>query len=320
MQIYVTNSDGTFDITNVVADLTVSGEYRDVCRQAKLKFIKSPTDLHTWTVSMNLGNEVLILQDGVEIFRGFIFNRDKTTESNTIEITCFDAGIYLKKNKASYNFKGKSPADIVNQVCADFGIQTGDIANPSASITRKFVSVDLYSIIMTAYTLADDKTYQLIFEKGKLNVWERGQVFCKDIASGYNLISVEATETLEEMINKVLVYDKDDKLINTTENKWNQQRYGTFTEHVKVDEKEDWKTTADKTLKGIESKITVENFGDISYITGKAVVVKEPFHGFDCLFYIDGDEHTFRDGIYRNKLTLNFENIMDEQESGSEEE
>lgn len=320
MRIYVTNSDGTFEITNVVADLTVSGEYRDVCRQARMKFIKSPTDLNTWTVSMNLGNEVMVEHDGVEIFRGFIWDRDKTTDSNTIDITCLDAGIYLKKNKASYNFKGRSPADIVNQVCADFGIQKGSIASPSASITRKFISVDLYSIIMTAYTLADDKTYQLIFEKGKLNVWERGKVFCKNIESGYNLISVEASETLEEMVNKVLVYDEDDNLVDTVENNWNKSRYGTFTEHIKKSDKEDYKKLAEKTLKGIEHKITVTNFGDISYITGKAVIVKEPFHGFDCLFYIDGDEHTFKDGIYQNKLTLNFENIMDEQESGTDDD
>jgi len=319
MQVLLTNSSGLYDITNVITDLTVSGEYRDACREAKFGFIKSITDLNTWTVSINLGNEVAILQDGVEIFRGIVFTRDKSNDKSYIDITCYDYGIYLKKNKGSYNFKSTSPADIVNQICTDFGIEKGDIANPDAKITRKFLNTDLYSIIMTAYSLADDNNYQIIFQGKKMCVWQRGQVFCPEIKSGQNLISTDASETLENMVNVVKVYNKDDVLTDTIESAWNKSRYGTFTEHITISDKEDYKITADKTLQGIENKITVTNFGDTSYITGKAVVVKDPYHGFDCLFYIDGDEHSFKNGIYQNKLTLNFENIMDEQESGTEE-
>lgn len=319
MRVYLTRTSGTYDITNVVTDLTVSGEYRDVCRTAKFGFIKAATDLNTWTVSINLGNEILIVVDGKEIFRGMVFARDKSTDKNQIEITCYDHGIYLKKNKGTYNFKGQSPTAIVDTICADYGIQKGSVASPSASITRKFFNTTLYDIIMTAYTLADDKTYQVVFQQGKLCVWERGVEMCPKIESGVNLISLEASETLEEMVNQVKIYDKDNNLKDTIEDAWTKSRYGTFSEHITIDEKEDYKVTAQKTIKGIENKVTAVNFGDTSYITGKTVIVKEPFHGFDCLFYIDGDEHTFKDGIYQNKLTLNFENIMDEVEGGSEE-
>lgn len=45
-------------------------------------------------------------------------------------------------------------------------------------------------------------------------------------------------------------------------------------------------------------------------------MVKEPYTGLSGVFFIDGDSHTWKNGIYTNKLTLNFQNLMDEKESG----
>lgn len=45
-------------------------------------------------------------------------------------------------------------------------------------------------------------------------------------------------------------------------------------------------------------------------------MVKEPYTGLSGVFFIDADSHTWKNGIYTNKLTLNFQNLMDEKESG----
>ena len=82
-------------------------------------------------------------------------------------------------------------------------------------------------------------------------------------------------------------------------------------------EDEDFTQKANKTLKSAERKITVTNFGGSEYITGKKVVVKEPYTGLSGVFFIDGDTHNWKNGIYTNKLTLNFENLMDERSAGS---
>ena len=71
-------------------------------------------------------------------------------------------------------------------------------------------------------------------------------------------------------------------------------------------------------LEGVERKISVTNFGTSEYITGKKVNVTEPYTGLTGIFYIDGDAHNWKNGIYTNKLTLNFENMMDDKDSGSE--
>ena len=64
-------------------------------------------------------------------------------------------------------------------------------------------------------------------------------------------------------------------------------------------------------------KIIVNSLGNLANITGGTVVVREPYTGVYGLFYIDADVHTWKLGQYYNKLTLNFKNIMDEQEAGS---
>ena len=64
-----------------------------------------------------------------------------------------------------------------------------------------------------------------------------------------------------------------------------------------------------------ERSATVTNLGNPECITGNAVMIHEPFTGLDGLFYIDADTHTWKNGVYTNKLTLNFKNIMDEREA-----
>jgi arginyl-tRNA synthetase len=68
---------------------------------------------------------------------------------------------------------------------------------------------------------------------------------------------------------------------------------------------------------GVSQKITVENLGNVANLTGGAVVVHESYTGVYGLFYIDSDVHTWKKGLYLNKLTVNFRRIMDEQEAGA---
>jgi hypothetical protein len=52
-------------------------------------------------------------------------------------------------------------------------------------------------------------------------------------------------------------------------------------------------------------------------MTGGTVVVREPYTGLYGLFYIDSDVHTWKNGLYLNKLVVNFKNIMDEKDAGT---
>lgn len=319
MKIYLINKTGTIDITEIVTSVTLSGEYRSCCRTIDFGIIKSQADLNTYTVPINLGDNLKLVEGNKTLFYGIVWTRDKGTDRNEINIHCKDFGIYLLKNKQSYKSSPITPQDMTRKVCKDFGIKTGKIAAVGKTIKRNFLGVDLYSIIMSSYTVASNKKYMCIFEEDKLNVVEKGIIECKALESEVNLLTTSVSESLDDMVNKVNVFNKENNLIKVFQNTKDIKKYGTIGEYIKVnDDKEDYTLKANKILKGVEQKITVTNFGDVNYVTGKSVTVTEPYTGLKGKFYIDADEHNWKNGIYTNKLTLNFKNLMDEKESGSE--
>ncbi|MEG1777340.1 MAG: hypothetical protein RR209_00035 [Angelakisella sp.] len=215
-----------------------------------------------------------------------------------------------------------TPQAITRRVCKDFGISCADIAASNTPVTRDFFAASLYDIIMTAYTKAheaDGKAYYCIFRGADLCVLQK-QITVETlvIASGSNLMNAARSESIENMVNSVLIYDKDEKHIGTEQDAAAKKLYGVMQECIR-DNDGDGVRAAKRLIarNGLQRKITVENLGNIANITGGTVVVQEPFTGLYGLFWIDSDIHTFKNGLYFNKLTLNFKAIMDEKEVGA---
>lgn len=317
MKIIKLNKDGKKDITNLVTSVTLSGDYRSCSRTLDFGIINSLTDLNIQMVSLELGDNVQLFEEDTLLFHGVIWEKSRTSDSNEINLMARDFGIYLNKNKASHNYSKLTPEEITKGICKDFGINAGDIASTGARISRKFMGATLYEIIMTAYTLANDKKYICFFKGDKLNVAEKAILKSKDIDSS-NLLTANVSESLNDMVNRVNIYNKNDAFVKKIENTSDIASYGLMADYYKANDN-NYSTKAKKMLQGVSRKITVTNFGDISYISGNAVEYTEPFNGTRALFYIDTDEHNWKNGIYTNKLTLNFENLMDEKEGGSNE-
>lgn len=308
------------EITELVTSLTISGEYRSCSRSCSFGIIHAAADPRMQLITIETGDIIKVIEKDKVLFYGPVWTKTKATEENEIDFTCQDYGIYLKKNKASYTFSGMTAEDITKKVCADFGIKIGSIAQTGVAISRIFIGVSLYDIIMTAYSLANDKKYYLFFEGDLLYIHDREKYEVTALESGVNLLTSSVSESLNSMVNRVRVYNKEDTLIKEFTEQEDADLYGFMTEVIRISkDDEDYTQKAQKTLQGLERKITVTNFGGNEYRTGKKVQVKEPYTGLMGIFYIDGDEHNWKNGIYTNKLTLNFECLMDEKESGSDE-
>lgn len=325
IKILLTNSKGKTNITQLVPEITNSGDYQSCARTLEFSLASSYTDKNVPVVACELGNAVTFKQDNRTLFDGFIFERQKDTEGNTISLTCYDRGIYLKRNEAVRKFKNVTPEAITKRLCADFDIPVGFIATTGIKVTRNFVGTgtSLYKMIQAVYTLASEQTgkqYIARFNGAKLEVIEKavtGETLI--IEGGSNLMSAYVTESISNMINQVAIYNSDDKLIKTVNDVEAVRQYGLLQSYLKQPDKEDATAKAKKLLadNGVSQKITVNNLGNIANVTGGTVVVKEPYTGLYGLFYIDADVHTWKLGQYYNKLTLNFKSIMDEQEAGS---
>lgn len=322
LKVTLTNSKGKFDITELCTTKTISGEYSRCSRTFEFGLISNTSDKNIPVIDCSLGSGVIASENGKELFNGHIFARDRLTGDSEITITAFDRGVYLNRNQAVYKFTGQTPEAATARIAADFGISVGSLASTGVSITRKFIGVNLSDIIYTMYTLASEKTgksYVIRFDGDKLCVVERGDKSVLYIDGYINLKDAAINESIEKMVNRVNIYDKNESLLKKVENSEYIKLYGLMQSYIKQGD-DDVSKKAQKELKdnGITRKITVQTLGNTSCIAGSAVTVKEKYTGLVGLFQIDGDTHTWMNGQYYNKLTLNFDKVMNEETSGSE--
>lgn len=323
IRLMLTNNKGTFDITQLVQKVTWSGDYQQCARTLSFGLISSNIDKNVPVVVCNLGNAIKLMYGNRILFEGFVFERQKNTGSSIISVTCYDRGIYLKRNEATYKFSNTPPEVIVKRVCADFGISMGFLATTGIKISRSFVGVSLYKIIQTAYTLASEKTgkqYLQRFEGSKLTVIEKAVTDeTLIIEGGSNLVSASTSESVADMVNQVTIYNSADQLVRTVKDDEAIKLYGVMQSYLKQPDNEDVSQKASSLLadNGVKQKIAIENLGNIANITGGTVVVREPYTGIYGVFFVDSDVHTWKSGQYYNSLTLNYKCIMDEQEAGS---
>lgn len=323
IKLLLTNSKGTFDITKLAGYYTWSGEYTQANRKLEFTILSSPTDKNIPVTAVELGNLVELYNDTTLLFYGYVFYRDKVTDQNYIEVRCSDKGIYLNRNEASYKFTKTTPEQVAKKICNDFGIKAGKLTSTGFTFSRTFLGNNLYDIIMTGYNLAsakNGKKYIAKFIGDSFYVTEKA--IADDtliIQGGSNLMKATFCESIENMVNKVVIYDKKDKYVTSVKNDSYIKLYGVMQQYMKQSDSENVNDKAKKVLadQGIDKKVSIDNIGNIANITGGAVVVKEPYTGLYGLFYIDSDTHSWKNGIYLNNLVLNFKNIMDDTEVGN---
>lgn len=313
----------TQDATTLVQSFTWAGDVGQCARTLDFPLLVSEMDKGLAVVPCELGSRVHFYQGDELLFDGFVFSCQRNTTGNTIEVGCVDRGIYLKRNAASYKFKNQTPEAITRRLCGDFSIPIGTLAETGISVSRNFPGVSLYQMIQTAYTLAAESTgekYTMRFRGEALEVKTKKQgPKTLVLLPGSNLIGATVSESVEDMVNQVALYDENDNPIGTEKNEEAIALYGLMQGYLKKSKDQDASAQAKQMLEegGVSQKITVTNLGNTALTAGECVVLREPVTGQYGLFWIDSDTHTWKDGLYQNKLVLNFRNIMDEQEAGS---
>lgn len=305
------------NIIEIVTSITWNGDYKQAARTLEFGIAVSPNDYYLPKVTILPGDMVRLLDDeNNELFQGYVFYKEKSINSNEMRVTAYDGLIYLLKSKGTYNFKNMTPQAITQKVCSDFGIPIGTLESGSP-LNRIFDSETIYNIIMTAYTIESKKSGKLFMprmDKGKLNIIQKGKKVVNIILeSTTNIINSTYSESMENSINKVKIYDENNKYIGEVTL---EGIPGVLQDIYKAEKGVNATAMAKSMLKGIEKSAEIEALGDVECITGNAVKIKEPYTGLTGLFYIDNDEHTFSNGQHTMRLGLSFQNIMDEQEGG----
>lgn len=326
MKLFITNSGGAREVTELVTSAHWSGDYRQCARTLSLGLLSSTL---FGMVDCAPGAGVTMQAGGNTLFTGFVFERTKSTASSVIDLICFDHGFYLNRNQTAKKYTGMTPEAATAALAVEFGLPVGRLAQTGIPVSRNFPAgvqgaPTLYDIIMTLYTEASKttgKAYFVSFTGGALNVLEKGGAGgILVIKGGSNLIDATVTESAQGIINRVAVYDKNDNPLYTQSDDASAALYGVLQTAIKQTDGKDAAATVAELLKksAPEQKITVNNLGDSACVTGGVVLLHEPYTNLYGKFYIDSDLHQWKNGVYTNKLTLNLAAVMDEKSAGQE--
>lgn len=320
MQILLANKSGTFDVTGLATAVQWSGDYRQCSRTLELSLIASPNDPALPEVDCAVGSAVTMRTGGAE-FSGFVVSRTKSTQGGTINLVCYDRGFYLKKIELSRKLTAVLPEDVTRELCAAYSIETGALAATGVRVTRNFPGANLWDIIRTAYVLASEQKkvkYHIGFEGARLCARAKTANGETPVIEGTSvLMDATTTESVENMVNSVLVVDEAGKTVQALRSEENVALYGLMQRVVREDEEGKAQELLDEN--GFDQKITVNTLGDARFTAGSCVIIREPYTGLAGLFWIDSDAHEWSKGVHKTHLSVTFQAMMDENKAGEEE-
>lgn len=326
--LHITRGGTSTDITDLAVRFVWSGDASEVARKLEVSLVYSAHDRFLPKVFIDLG-EMLMLMDeqGKELWRGYVFTKNRTLSGTEISYTAYDGLIYLKKSNISKNFKQITAEAIAKLVCAEFQYPVGKLA--ATNVKQSFVHVGktAYEAIMAAYTAASHrtgKTYMPRMREGKLEVIEKGATVAKRIlTSATDLVEANFDETIDNMVNKVVIVGDKGEPVGKAEHQGWREKYGLLQQVYSIEKNKDAKQAANAMLHGVDPTASVQLIGGpdaYDLIAGNAVRIEEEVTGLTGLFYIDNDTHTFENGQHTVSLNLNYRNTMDEfeaQETGA---
>lgn len=320
---WIDHKNKTHDITNMVASVSWTGSISQVARQAEITILNAPNDnnITNMKVILRNGDLIKLYENNKLIYYGQVLKTEKSNQTGTITYTTYDFLYHLMQSTYTHKWKKKTAEAIAKSVCKKVGIQRGSFAKTKYRI-KKLIADDMsiYSIIMTAYTKASKKTHQKYVARmngRKCNVYKVGtKVTGFNLSDSKNLISVSYEESAENVINKVVIFNKKRKKKGTVKNKSSIKTFGTFQKTYTKGKKGSGKRAAKKLLQGIEKTVNVEvDEGNINCISGNGIKVYDTATGLNAIFWIESDTHTFANGRHTMSLELSFKKVWDRQDN-----
>lgn len=317
-----------YDLSKMVDNIVWSGDYKQASRCLEFDIIYPVNDKYAVkkTIVPEVGDYIYMWASvngsSTELFQGIVWERDLTESSEYLKVICYDNAKRIANSTLAYNLKSIKPEDTAKKVCSDLGVQAGSFAATNVTYDDCALGKSGFDIIMAGYTKAmesNGKKYILRSEKGLVNVFEKGiKTINIELDSTKNVTNAQFNESLESMINKVVIYDESGNTKDTVVNQGWIDAYGIIQDAISYQEKEDNAALAKKKLKGSEKTASINGIGNITAITGNAVQVKVPHSTLVGLFYIDSDEHTWKNETYQMSLNIAFENMMYEVDTQEE--
>lgn len=228
---------------------------------------------------------------------------------------------YINGSDISHVFDD-TPEAITAWICSQLGVPFGTAAPTGVKVYMPCLGKKAYEAIMAAYTAAsrqNGKKYILMMQDvSKVCVIEKGALCGAVLEGGYNLTEAAYKTSLQNMVNRVVITNKEGGQVGVVEDADARKKYGTLQRVYQQQDGKNDTAEAKALLQAIEQSGSVTATSDVRAISGYAIIVQEPVTGLYGKFYIESDTHTFSDGKEEMQLTLAFSNMMDEKEIDKE--
>ncbi|MEQ2444995.1 hypothetical protein WMO64_16200 [Pseudoflavonifractor sp. CLA-AP-H29] len=310
----------TRDFAQLVQTMSWSGSVRQTARELSAT-LAVPRDGSVTPPALREGAYLTLRRAGETVFTGPLLTATTSSQDSLVDLSALDRGRFLVRNEGWYSFSGVTPETAAAAIARDYGIPVGTLAAAGVSVSRKFPGVALDKIIRTLYGLAGEqngKRYLVRFTgDGALEVVEKPTSASLSIAS---TMAVTNTWDITNLQNSVAIRTQEGALVRRVEDADSVALNGRLEHVITQRDGEDAGSEAQAWLEdnGLQQNLTVETLGDPRLITGEAVLLRDTGSGVSGLFWIDGDTHTWKNGQYYCKLTLNFRNLVDDTRAGSE--
>lgn len=307
------------DLGELVETITWSGDDTQVARKLEFSIVKNTQDKNFPNVTINEGDQVLLQADSGDIlFGGILFDIDRTASNSLVKYLAFDLMFYVNGSEITKDYNA-APEDIAKDVCTQLEIIPGSMAATGLVVANPCVKKTGYQIIQSSYTAAarqNGKKYMPVMEKvNQVSVIEKGQDSGVVLTEDANLSEANYKVSLQNLVNRVIITDKNGAVTSQVEDKESQAKYGIIQKILEQEEGKDAAAEAKNMIKASEATASVSGFpDDIRAVAGYAVLVQETQTGLMGRFFISSDTHQYANGSATMDLTLQFENLMDEQE------
>lgn len=324
MKLILIKESGQYDITNSVSRVEWSGSASAAARQLTFDYINAPFDNFDLP-QVATGDFVSFAATDEEVFYGQIFGSEKSNAIGTISFTAYDMMKNLLESSGQYNFKNLPPETIAQMVCDDVQVPVRFLYPTGVNIASMLCDdMCLYDIIMAAYTKAHKitgmKYFPMVYKRGFSVYSMEWSVAGFVLSDQQNLSETSLVESMDDIVNRVKVYDKNGAQIGEVEDGTSRSKFGTFQKVYKQEEGVDPTTAATKLLHITPSQeIRLQAIGNPDCLSCYFVTVSDAATGLAGKYWIASDSHTWEGDAYTMNLSLRFDGIMEEKESSKED-
>ncbi|WP_292108099.1 hypothetical protein [Megasphaera sp.] len=310
------------DLSAYVISYTWSGDVEQAGRKLEFDIAYTTKDKDWTNAILELGNEVRfsytdeVTQETYPVFQGRIFSRSRDSESYTMRFVAFDNIIYLAKSRITRKYANVTVADAIRQTIHDFSIEAGTM--PDLSVVCSFIADDISATDAIKQALSyqsaqDGKGYHIYMTDGKLNVVCTNDQVVENffISDEINLTGASVSESIEDMVSKVIVVDSTGQTKGEMPNNTDIQKFGIIQAVCKADPKQDDASQARAMLKTVAHDMAVHALGHIQCIAGFSVDIQE--EQLKGRFFIKSDSHRMEGNKHTMDLNLVFNKLLNEQ-------